>query len=544
MTKRIKIFAIIFAMIAGIAAVNVNHDKLFEISKNLEIFVSTYKELNANFADELDPGTLMRTAIDAMTHSLDPYTVYYSESQTESYRIFDDERYQGIGAKLALIENKLTVVEPFEKGPAQVAGIKAGDVITSVDGIDIRGKNMDEINIILRGLPGTDVQLNVQPYNSPKIELKKLTRGDVNIPNVPYSGFVSDGIGYISLTIFTQNAAENIQKAFKEFKDENPNLQGVIIDLRHNGGGLLHEAVKICNTFLPMGETVVTTKSKIKEKDQVFKTMAPPMDLDVPVAILIDNMSASASEIVSGVLQDMDRAVLIGQLSYGKGLVQNFKDLPYNSRLKLTTAKYYIPSGRCIQATEYENGIPVNIPDERRSKFKTKNGRIVLDGGGVSPDIQTPVKKLYPITQALLDQYFIFEYANKYCEGKEDIGEMEDFKFDGYEDFVKYVKGKDFKYETEIEKLLKKTQEEFEKSGNKTLSAQVSEIEDEVIKSKSDDWANAKVQIINEIEQEIISRYYFQKGKVYQTLSHDPDIKEAVSVLKDTKRYKKILSGK
>lgn len=544
MTKKIKVLLIAVAMLSGIAAVTVNNDKLFEISKNLEIFISVYKELNTNFADDLDPSTLMRTAIDAMTNSLDPYTNYVSESQVESYWINDDDKYQGIGARVSMIENRLRVIEPYEGGPAFTAGIKAGDEIISVDGINIEGKKLEEVNAILRGISGTNIKLGVKPNGKNIAEDKTLTRGEVNIPNVPYSGFVSDDVGYISLTVFTQNAGANISKALKELKTQNPNMSGIILDLRQNGGGLLHEAVNICNLFIPNGEIVVTTKSKVKERDQTFKTMAPPTDLDIPLAILIDNRSASASEIVSGVIQDLDRGVLIGQRSFGKGLVQNTKDLPYNARLKLTTSKYYIPSGRCIQGVEYENGEPKDIPDSQRSKFKTKNGRIVMDGGGVAPDIKLPGKNIIPVTKALLDQYIIFEYVNKYCQGKDSIEKVGKFQFTDYSDFLAYVKNRDFKYQSDVEKHLLKAKEALDKANDKELSNEFNKLQQKINESKANELQLAKDQIIDEIEKEIVTRYYFQKGKVQQTLDDDPEVKEAISVLKNNNKYKKILSGK
>jgi carboxyl-terminal processing protease len=544
MTRKIKVFIISAAMLSGIAAVTVQNDKLFEISKNLEIFISVYKELNTNFADDLDPSTLMRTAIDAMTHSLDPYTNFVSESQVESYWINDDDKYQGIGAKVSMIDNKLRVIEPYEGGPAFVSGIKAGDEIISVDGINIEGKKLEEINAILRGIPGTNVKLGIKASGKEIPEDKTLTRGEVNIPNVPYSGFVEDGVGYISLTVFTQNAGANISKALKDLKAQNPNMSGVILDLRQNGGGLLHEAVNICNIFIPNGEIVVTTKSKVKERDQTFKTMAPPADLDIPLAILIDKRSASASEIVSGVIQDLDRGVLIGQRSFGKGLVQNTKELPYNARLKLTTSKYYIPSGRCIQGVEYENGEPKDIPDSQRSKFKTKNGRVVMDGGGVAPDIKLPAKNILPVTQALLDQFVIFEYVNKFCQGKDSIAKVGSFQFTEYNDFLAFVKKRNFKYETDAEKHLMKAKDALEKSNNKDLSGDIIKVQQKINEAKANEMNEAKSQIIDEIEKEIVTRYYYQKGKVQQTLDDDPEVKEAISILKDNNKYKKLLSGK
>ena len=544
MTKRIKVAILSMIMVVGVAGITIENDKLFEISKNLEIFISVYKELNTNFADELDPSTLMRTAIDAMTHSLDPYTNFVSESQVESYWINEDDKYQGIGARVGLVQKKLMILEAYQGGPALTAGIKSGDEIISVNGVNIEGKKIEEVNAILRGIPGTDIKLSIKKNGSDLAEDINVKRGEVNIPNVPYSGFVADGVGYISLTTFTQNAGSNISKALRELKTKNPNMSGIILDLRQNGGGLLHEAVNICNIFIPNGEIVVTTKSKVKERDQTFKTQSQPADLEIPVAILIDKRSASASEIVSGVMQDLDRAVLIGQRSFGKGLVQNTKELPYNARLKITTSKYYIPSGRCIQGVEYENGEPKDIPDSQRTKFKTKNGRIVMDGGGVTPDVKLPARNVSAVTQALVDQHIIFDYVNNFCQNKEKIDTIGVFKFTDFTGFTEYLKKRSFQYETEAEKYLNKAKESMDSASDKTLSDEIVKLKQKISAAKSDELQASKMQIIEEIEKEIVSRYYFQKGKVQLTLDNDPEVKEAISILKDSNRYKKILAIK
>ncbi|MBP6539081.1 MAG: S41 family peptidase [Saprospiraceae bacterium] len=544
MTKRIKVAILSMIMVVGVAGITIENDKLFEISKNLEIFISVYKELNTNFADELDPSTLMRTAIDAMTHSLDPYTNFVSESQVESYWINEDDKYQGIGARVGLVQKKLMILEAYQGGPALTAGIKSGDEIISVNGVNIEGKKIEEVNAILRGIPGTDIKLSIKKNGSDLAEDINVKRGEVNIPNVPYSGFVADGVGYISLTTFTQNAGSNISKALKELKTKNPNMSGIILDLRQNGGGLLHEAVNICNIFIPNGEIVVTTKSKVKERDQTFKTQSQPADLEIPLAILIDKRSASASEIVSGVMQDLDRAVLIGQRSFGKGLVQNTKELPYNARLKITTSKYYIPSGRCIQGVEYENGEPKDIPDSQRTKFKTKNGRIVMDGGGVTPDVKLPARNVSAVTQALVDQHIIFDYVNNFCQNKEKIDTIGVFKFTDFTGFTEYLKKRSFQYETEAEKYLNKAKESMDSASDKTLSDEIVKLKQKISAAKSDELQASKMQIIEEIEKEIVSRYYFQKGKVQLTLDNDPEVKEAISILKDSNRYKKILAIK
>ena len=544
MTKRIKVAILSMIMVVGVAGITIENDKLFEISKNLEIFISVYKELNTNFADELDPSTLMRTAIDAMTHSLDPYTNFVSESQVESYWINEDDKYQGIGARVGLVQKKLMVLEAYQGGPALTAGIKSGDEIISVNGINIEGKKLEEVNAILRGIPGTDIKLSIKKNGSELAEDINVKRGEVNIPNVPYSGFVADGVGYISLTTFTQNAGSNISKALRELKTKNPNMSGIILDLRQNGGGLLHEAVNICNIFIPNGEIVVTTKSKVKERDQTYKTLSQPGDLEIPLAILIDKRSASASEIVSGVMQDLDRAVLIGQRSFGKGLVQNTKELPYNARLKITTSKYYIPSGRCIQGVEYENGEPKDIPDSQRSKFKTRNGRTVMDGGGVTPDVKLPARKVSAVTQALIDQHIIFDYVNNFCQYKEKIDTIGVFKFTDFAGFAEYLKKRNFQYETETEKYLNKAKESMDETSDKTINDDIAKLKQKISAAKSDELQASKMQITEEIEKEIVSRYYYQKGKVQLTLDKDPEVKEAISILKDSNRYKKILAIK
>jgi carboxyl-terminal processing protease len=544
-SKKFKALVLVLVLFTGISAVAVQNDKLFEISKNLEIFINVYKELNTNFVDELDPSVMMRTAIDAMVGSLDPYTNYISESQVESYRLTQDEKYQGIGARVGLVDGIFTILEPYAGGPATEAGLKAGDQIISIENTDISGKTLDEINGIIRGVPGTEVLIHVKKTGKKETVPLKLTRGEVNIPNVPYSGLVSDDIGYIQLTVFTQNAGANISKALKDMKNKNPDLKGIILDLRNNGGGLLHEAINICNIFIPSGEELVTTKGKIKERDQSYKTMNIPVDTEIPVAVLIDRKSASASEIVSGVMQDLDRGVLIGQRSFGKGLVQNTREVGYNSRLKLTTSKYYIPSGRCIQGVEYENGEPKDIPDNKRSVFRTKNGRTVLDGGGVTPDIRLEPAKLHPLTEALLQQHLVFKFVNEYCQDKDSIEDAGIYKFTDYEKFLSFAKKQKFSFESEAEKHLSKMKLSLPGLIEPdALSAEISKIEEKIQTAKQAAWNSAKKEIVTEIEKEIVTRYHYQSGRSKHTLAADPEVKEAIKVLSDPVKYKNILGKK
>ncbi len=544
MFKKYFRFLFISGLVVLLTSAGIYQDKLFEISKNLEIFTRVYKELNTGFVDDLDPNIMMKTAIDAMVNSLDPYTNYVTESQIESYRISQDDRYQGIGARVGLVDEEYTILEPYAGGPAAEAGLKAGDKILAIDGITIKGKTLDEINLIIRGVPGTNLNLTIAKP-AKKEEIITLVRGEVNIPNVPFSGIVGEDIAYINLTTFTANASANIKNAYKELKNKNPNLKGVILDLRQNGGGLLHEAVNICNLFIPQGEVVVTTKGKVKENDQTFKTMAPPVDLEIPLAVLIDKRSASASEIVSGVIQDLDRGVLIGQRSFGKGLVQNTKNVGYNAVLKLTTSKYYIPSGRCIQGVEYENGQPKDIPDDQRSKFKTRNGRIVLDGGGVAPDIKSQAPELSDLTKALVEKNIIFHYVTRYVMGKDSISSPETFVFTEFGDFEKFCNEKKFVYQTKVEKSLEDVLENAGTAGQKELlQNDINNIRQKITKEKEKAWTIHKQEIIREIEKEIVSRFYLQSGKVRYALNVDPEIKEAIQVLHDTKRYQQILTKK
>jgi carboxyl-terminal processing protease len=546
MLKKMKFGLLLVVIITGISMTyrfNGN-DKLFEIAKNIEIFVNAYKELHSNYVDELDPSALVKTGLDAMVASLDPYTNFYSESQIQSYRLSDDSKYQGVGAGVQVIGEKIIFTEILEGGPAHAEGIRAGDELLSVNGTPVTGKNAEELNNLIRGVAGTPVKLNLRKPNAKSSQELTLTRGEVNIPNVPYSGIVRDGIGYIALTTFTENAAANISKAFKELKSENPELKGIILDLRDNGGGLLREAVSISNLFIPKGVEVVTTKGKIKEKDQSFKTMSVPEDLDIPVAVLINERSASASEIVSGVLQDLDRAVLIGQRSYGKGLVQNFFELGYNNRMKITTSKYYIPSGRCIQGVAYENGEPVNIPDEKRSKFKTKNGRTVLDGGGVTPDIRIDAKEKSELTKALLDQNMIFEYATQYVLTKDSLRSVDDFKFTDYDGFLAFLKTKKFDFKIKGEAELETIQKQYQSPvATSPIDLELKNLQAKMQGMKEKAYTENKREIVLEIEKELIGRYFFQKGKTKLRLSRDQEIDEAISLLTDKKRYQDILKN-
>ena len=534
----IRISIVLFTFVFGMSAVTYQNDRLFEIAKNVELFVNVFKELNEDYVDDLDPNQLMKVGIDAMVNSLDPYTNYISESQIEGYRINNEGKYQGIGAIVEKVGDKLMIIEPYQDSPVIEAGLKAGDIIEAVEGIPTKGKSQEDLSNIVRGVPGTLLDLSVTRPNSFSHEAFQIERGNVQIPNVPYSGEVSDGIGYIKLTTFTPDASKNVSRALKNLKRENPELKGVVLDLRNNGGGLLREAIAICNIFLPKDVDVVSVKGKVKDRDVSYKTRTTPVDLDLPVVVMINKKSASASEIVSGVIQDFDRGVLIGQRSFGKGLVQNTKELGYNSRLKLTTAKYYIPSGRCIQSVEYENGEPKDIPDNERASFKTKRGREVLDGGGVSPDLKLDANKKSEILNALVEQKLIFKYVNKYLfDQKIDTLGLEDVVFTEFDDFKTFLLKSQFEYKTQAEKQL----EELNKLDQLRGDQELKNLNNHIQGLKSDDLDEFKAQVMRQIEIEIAGRFHFQKGKSFQALKTDPEITVAVDLLSDPDKYESYL---
>ncbi len=539
--KFVKLFAVLFAIV-GISATTIQRDKLYEISKNIEIFINVYKELNANYVDDLDPNQLMRVGIDAMVGSLDPYTNYISESEVASYMINTEGRYEGIGAIVEKIGDYVTIIEPYEDSPVLEAGLKAGDQIIAIEGQSTLGKSKEEVSNYYRGVPGTSIRMRIRTAEGEEKEVD-LTRREVSIPNVPYNGFVDDNIAYVSLTTFTMNASKNIKKALREMKNENENIEGIILDLRDNGGGLLREAIAVSNVFIPKDKEVVSVKSKVRERDESYRSLEDAYDLETPVVVLINKNSASASEIVSGVLQDYDRAILMGQRSYGKGLVQNTKEVGYNSRIKLTTSKYYIPSGRCIQSVQYEDGEPVDIPDEKRSKFKTSNGRTVLDGGGVSPDVYLEVKEDPEILEALKKEFMIFAYTNRYAEQMDSSQITLEIEFKDFEDFKRYVASRDFNYKTKSEKTLNKLNEMFESQDIEGAGNHIDEIESMVLAKKENALDRDSLAIIDAIELALATRLNYQTGKVYQKLKNDSEIVSAIELLKDTNRYNAILNG-
>ena len=517
--------------------------KYFDIAKNLEIFANAYREVNHSYVDQLDPNQLMRRGLDAMLTGLDPFTNYISETDVEGWRIQSDGQYNGVGASGKRMGDYVVVSEIIENSPAHKSGLKVGDVLLSIEGQSAKNRTEQEVQQFLRGFPGTKASIMVQrPGESKEVKIT-LERGEVIIPNVPHSGLVAENTGYINLTTFTQNAGGNVAEALIRLKEKNPGLKGVILDLRENGGGLLNEAIDLVNVFVPKGELVASTKGKVPEWDISLRTQGPPVDKDIPVVVLVNRHSASASEVTSGALQDLDRAVVMGQLTYGKGLVQNTKDVGYNAKIKLTTAKYYIPSGRCIQAVRYKDGVPVDIPESERAVFKTRNGRTVLDGGGVKPDVALPVDTAEGIVRALLEQDVIFDFATEYTLKHPQIDSVEIFEFTEFDEFVQYVPKHKFQYRTKSEIKLEELKALAEKE-HLPLDADLEALERKIQAAKKEDLARYKDRILHEIEQEIVGRYYFQRGKVRKNLVNDPEVKEAVRLLNDRPRYNAILAGR
>ncbi len=461
-----KLFAFLL-VVCGLASFSFLRDpgnRYYELTKNMEIFSNVYKEINYYYVDDIEPGKLMKIGIDAMLNSLDPYTNYFSEAQVESYRFTQEGKYHGIGAGIKMMDGLPTITELFEESPAYKNGARVGDQIVTVEGKPVAGKSKDEIDAMMQGAAESNLNVTVKRLGESKELPFSIPRGEVDVPNVPFSGMVSDRVGYINLTIFTDQAGAHVMKALNDLKKNNPTMSGLILDLRDNPGGLLREAVNVSNVFIPRNELVVTTKGKVKEWDREFKTLQNPTDDKIPLVVIVDKGSASASEIVSGVLQDLDRAVILGQRSYGKGLVQNTRQIGYNGQVKMTTAKYYIPSGRCIQAVEYEKGEPKAIPDSLRAEFRTKSGRKVLDGGGVKPDVIMESEKMPEIIHQLSSKDVIFKYANYYKNTHKDIKPLKEYKYSEYDDFKKFVSNSKFSYTSIVEDGLSQLKEKAKTS--------------------------------------------------------------------------------
>jgi carboxyl-terminal processing protease len=548
---RIRKFILILAVLSGLSSPSFAQTEPsdFEISKNIDIFITLYKQLHLNYVDDLNSGQLMKTAIDAMLEELDPYTVYIPESEIEDYKFMTTGQYGGIGSLIQLRGNWVYISEPYEGFPADLAGLKAGDKILEINGKSAKNKTIDEVSTALKGQPGTDVIVLIERDSTQKPIEKVITRQEIKLGSVPYYGMVSDGIGYIDLTEFRQNAAKEVKDAFGAMESAGK-LDGLIIDLRGNGGGLLNEAVSIVNIFVEKGQAVVTTMGKLKDKNHIHKTLNAAMDMDIPLVILVDGSSASASEIVAGAIQDLDRGVIIGQRTYGKGLVQNIIPLTYNSEMKVTVAKYYIPSGRCIQELDYSNKDPNGnasiLPDSLCTPFNTKNGRVVYDRGGIEPDIQMIPKEYSNLSRSLVEKYIIFDFATHFCNQYASISPAKDFQITDeiYNDFLAFIKDRDYDYVTKSEAALADLKKNAEKENYfDAIRAEYDALQQKMMHDKQADLVKSKEEIKLLIKTYILPRYYYQKGRIEGVIGEDPEVIRAVEVLKNQDKYNSILAG-
>lgn len=521
----------------------------FQIAKNLDVFNSIVKELDLFYVDTINPDKTIREGIDAMLYSLDPYTEYYPEDDQSELEQMLKNSYGGIGSIITW-DAKLkrsVIAEPYEGMPAATSGLKAGDVLMAIDGKDLAGKNNQEVSEMLRGQVGTGFKLTVQRPGTEKTLDFDIVRRSIQLPIIPYYTVLDNQIGYINLSTFSGNPSKEFKQAFLDLKKKG--ITSLVIDLRNNGGGLLDEAIEIANFFLPRGKVLVTTKGKIKQASNTYKTLREPLDLDIPLAVLVNSSTASSSEILAGSLQDLDRAVIVGNRTFGKGLVQTTRMLPYGGTMKLTTSKYYIPSGRCVQAIDYkhrnEDGSVGRIPDSLTTVFHTAAGREVRDGGGVTPDIEVKQDKLPNILFYLVNDNLIFNYATQYCLKHATIAEPEKFVITDadYADFKEMVKKADFKYDQQTEKILKSLKEMAEFEGYLTdASKEFDALEKKLTHNLDRDLDYFSKDIKNMIALEIVKRYYYQRGAIIEQLKDDDDLKKAVEILTSPEEYRKMLS--
>ena len=541
----LTIVVIVFLLFTNVLSTTAQNTNYFETSKNIEIFTDLYKELDMFYVDEINSGDLIKTAIDEMLESLDPYTTYIPESDIEDYRFMTTGQYGGIGSMISKRGEYVFISEPYEGFPAQKAGLMAGDKIIEVNGKSAKGKSTEELSSVLKGQPNTEVTILLE--RDGKTFTTTFNREQVTVKSVPYYGFLKDGIAYIKLRSFTRNCANDIKEALTDLKSQQE-LKGIILDLRSNPGGLLNESIDIVNLFVEKGEEIVVTKGKIKDWEKSYKARKNPLDLETPLIVLINSNSASASEIVSGSIQDLDRGVIIGRRSYGKGLVQQSRKLSYNSQLKVTVAKYYIPSGRCIQALDYSNrnedGSVGKVPDSLTSTFYTRNGREVKDGGGVMPDIKIKNDEVADITISIIRKRLIFDFATQFKYKNEEIVAVEEFEITDeiFNDFISFLEDKEYEYTTATEEALDIFKEITDEEGTTELIENEFKLLLEKIRSnKKNDLQNSKQELKEFLANEIVSRYYYQEGRIIERLQHDKDIEESLRLLENLDEYESIL---
>lgn len=525
-------------------------DSYFEVSKNLDIYATLFKELNTYYVDPIEPGKMVKTSIDAMLDDLDPYTNYITESDIEDYEFQTTGKYGGIGATMRKKEDNTYIGDVYENSPSQKAGLHPGDLIISIDNHPVKGKTIDEISQLLKGSSGTQISMKVKDaYNGEEVQ-KMVTRGEVELSSVPYSGLIGTdkNVAYVRLTQFTPNCARMVRNALDSLKGAKPSLAGVVLDLRNNPGGLLDEAVNLCNIFVDRGQLVVSTKGKMQDWDKDFKTSSAPWDLTMPLTVLVNHSSASASEIVAGTVQDLDRGVVLGERSYGKGLVQTTRPLGFNARLKLTTARYYTPSGRCIQVLDYAHrnadGSVGAVPDSLKKEFKTKAGRRVLSGGGVDPDVNMKQPEISKIAIALYTKNYLFDYATQYEKTHPKIAPPEQFSLTTaeWDSFAKWLEGKDYAYKSETEIAL----DSLQKTATKEKYYDAAKTELAALKSKlghdkKQDLRKNAPEVKQMLESEIVSRYYFLRGRIGHSIQTDDEVLKAIALITQKPQYEALL---
>ncbi|MDR3705521.1 MAG: S41 family peptidase [Paludibacteraceae bacterium] len=549
----------LFIFLAGIFFINANvfgeekkqSERNFEISKNLDIYNSLFRELDLFYVDSIKPKKLITESINDMLGTLDPYTDYIPEEETKDLKFMTTGEYGGVGALISQNkDNEICIAEPYEGKPADKAGLKAGDIIREIDGVKLKGKTVSDVSDLLKGQPATSVKITIERYNEKSPIVKTINREKIQINPVSYYGVVGDKIGYILLNQFTDKAGDGIKAAILDLKN-NHHIESLVLDLRSNPGGLLDQAVAITNFFVPEGLEILSTKGKVKQWDVTYKTTQAPIVPDMPLAVLVNSNTASASEIVSGAMQDLDRGVVIGTRSYGKGLVQATREISYNGHLKVTTAKYYTPSGRCIQAIDYahrnEDGSIARIPDSLTHAFKTKNGRTVKDGGGITPDIEVKNEQKMNISYYLYSKNMIFDFATQYAAKNKKIASPEEFKLTDkdYDDFKAFLKSRNFSYTLKSAESLHKLKEMADYEGYGDLSKdEFSALEKKLTANTDRDLDLFKSDIEDMLNAEIIKRYYYQQGSIRYTLKSDPELKKALEILGDKEKYKSILNPK
>ena len=540
--------AVVICLSAAVFMSNTPDKRNFGISKNIDIFNSLFKELDRYYVDTIKTDDIVQNGINMMLSQLDPYTQYIPESEKSDFNTMTTGEYGGIGSIIQQRDNKVIISEPYEGMPAQQQDLRAGDVILSIDGESMLGKTVAQVSEKLKGAANTKLIIEIQREGVEKPIKKEITRKKILMNAVPYYGMITDSIGYIYLSNFTDKAASEVREALLELK-KNANMKALVLDLRNNPGGILEDAVQIVNYFVPKGKTVLSTRGKVTNWDRIYKTTQEPIDTQLPLAILVNRGSASASEIVTGALQDLDRAVIIGERTFGKGLVQTTRPIAYNGMVKITTAKYYIPSGRLIQAIDYSNRNPDGsvgrIPDSLTHVFYTQNGRPVRDGGGILPDFQISPQKYSNLLLYLSRDMLLFDFANQYARKHNTIAPVKEFKLtdSDYADFKAFVKSKNFTYDRQSVKALQELKKIAEFEGyDKQAKAEFEALESKFTHDIDQDLDTFRPEIENMLTQEIVRRYYYQKGEIIESLKSDKELDKAIAVLSSPEEYRKVLN--